>query len=141
MLVVASALFGLVRATDPIPSYRLSGGSVLPELGPLPPLWRPVLAPVLADAPGPVLDLRSGAYAALAPVPDAITVRVLTERGDGSRSVVSHFNKHHKGLLVRALVSSRARLDDLAAVLRVTRRAGYRVEPTGTTSFDLITAA
>ena len=140
LLVVASALFGLVRATDRIPAYRLSGGSVLPELGPLPALWRPVLGPVLRAVDGPVLDLRSGAYAALAPVPGAITVRVLTEHADGSRSVVSHFNKHHKGLLVRALVSSRAQLDDLAGVLRVTRRAGYRVEPTGPTSFDLLTA-
>jgi cytoplasmic iron level regulating protein YaaA (DUF328/UPF0246 family) len=140
MLVVASALFGLVRATDPIPAYRLSGGSVLPELGTLPALWRPALAPVLAAVDGPILDLRSGAYAALAPLPDAITVQVLTERADGTRSVVSHFNKHHKGLLVRALVSSRAQLGDLAAVLRVARRAGYRVEKTGTASFDLVTA-
>jgi hypothetical protein len=139
MLVVASALFGLVRATDPIPAYRLSGGSVLPELGPLPALWRPALAPVLAAVDGPVLDLRSGAYAALAPLPGAIGVRVLTEHPDGSRTVVSHFNKHHKGLLVRALVSSRAQLTDRAAVLRVTRRAGYRVEETGATSFDLVT--
>jgi cytoplasmic iron level regulating protein YaaA (DUF328/UPF0246 family) len=91
-----------------------------------------------ADAP--VLDFRSGAYAALAPHPGAITVRVLTEQPDGTRKVVSHFNKHHKGLLVRALVSSRAALDDLAAVLRVTRRAGYRVERTGSRSFDLVTA-
>jgi cytoplasmic iron level regulating protein YaaA (DUF328/UPF0246 family) len=138
-LAVASALFGLVRATDPVPAYRLSGGSVLPEVGPLPPLWRPVLGPVLAAAEGPVLDFRSGAYAALAPVPGAISVRVLTERADGTRKIVSHFNKHHKGLLIRALVSSRASVDDLPAVLRVTRRAGYRVEETGARSFDLVT--
>jgi cytoplasmic iron level regulating protein YaaA (DUF328/UPF0246 family) len=138
-LAVASALFGLVRATDRVPAYRLSGGSVLPGVGPLPPLWRPVLGPVLAAAEGPVLDFRSGAYAALAPLPDALTVRVLTERADGTRKIVSHFNKHHKGLLIRALVSSRAPLGDLAAVLRVTRRAGYRVEETGPRSFDLIT--
>jgi hypothetical protein len=139
-LAVTSSLFGVVSATDPIPAYRLSGGSVLPELGTLPALWRPALAPVLAAVDGPILDLRSGAYAALAPLPDAITVQVLTERADGTRSVVSHFNKHHKGLLVRALVSGRAQLGDLAAVLRVARRAGYRVEKTGTASFDLVTA-
>jgi cytoplasmic iron level regulating protein YaaA (DUF328/UPF0246 family) len=137
LLVVASALFGLVRADDAIPAYRLSGGSVLPEVGPLPPVWRPALGPVLA-AEGPVLDLRSGAYAALAPLPDAITVRVLTEQPDGTRKVVSHSNKHYKGLLVRAVVSSRAQLGDLAAVVRVARRAGFRVEPTGPGGFDLI---
>src|SRR5439155_8724037 len=32
-LAVASALFGVLRADDPVPAYRLSGGSTLPELG------------------------------------------------------------------------------------------------------------
>ena len=39
------------------------------------------------------MDLRSGSYAALAPVPGAVTLEVLSERPDGSRAVVSHFNK------------------------------------------------
>ncbi len=34
-LAVASALFGVVHGGDPIPAYRLSGGSVLPATGPL----------------------------------------------------------------------------------------------------------
>jgi cytoplasmic iron level regulating protein YaaA (DUF328/UPF0246 family) len=139
-LAVASALFGVVRATDPIPAYRLSAGSVLPEVGPLPPVWRPALGSVLAAIDGPVLDFRSGAYAALAPLPDALTARVLTEQPDGSRKVVSHFSKHYKGQLVRALVSSRATVDDLAGVLRVARRAGFRAEQTGASSFDLVTS-
>jgi cytoplasmic iron level regulating protein YaaA (DUF328/UPF0246 family) len=139
-LAVASALFGVVRATDPIPAYRLSAGSVLPEVGPLPPVWRPALGSVLAAIDGPVLDFRSGAYAALAPLPDAVTARVLTEQPDGSRKVVSHFSKHYKGQLVRALVSSRATVDDLAGVLRVARRAGFRAEQTGASSFDLVTS-
>jgi hypothetical protein len=139
-LAVASALFGLVRATDAVPAYRLSAGTVLPGVGPLPPVWRPALGPVLAGADGPVLDFRSGAYAALAPLPEAIAVRVLTELPDGSRKVVSHFSKHHKGLLVRALVSSRASVTDLAGVLRVTRRAGFRAEQTGPSGFDVVVA-
>ena len=44
-----------------------------------------------------VVDLRSGSYAALAPVPGAVTLQVLSERPDGTRAVVSHFNKAHKG--------------------------------------------
>src|ERR1700712_637088 len=31
-VVIASALFGLLRATDPIPLYRLSGSTSLPDL-------------------------------------------------------------------------------------------------------------
>ncbi|HSK60971.1 MAG TPA: peroxide stress protein YaaA, partial [Actinomycetospora sp.] len=42
-LVVCSALFGLVGATDPIPAYRLSAGSGLPGREGLRTLWRPEL--------------------------------------------------------------------------------------------------
>jgi uncharacterized protein len=107
-LLVASALFGLVRAGDRLPAYRLSGASVLPGLGGLAPIWRPVLEPVLADTGGLVVDLRSGAYAALARVPKAVAVRVLRE-SDGRRTVVSHDNKYTKGHLARALCESGAR--------------------------------
>jgi len=107
-LVVASALFGLLRAGDPVPAYRLSAGTSLPGLGGLAPLWRPVLEPVLAGERGLVVDLRSGAYAALARVPGAVAVRVLRDQG-GRRTVVSHDNKHTKGRLARALCESGAR--------------------------------
>ena len=80
-LAVASALFGLARGTDSIPAYRLSGGGSLPGLGTLRSVWRPVLEPVLAALPEPVLDLRSGDYVALAPIPHAVTVRVVGPDG------------------------------------------------------------
>ena len=104
-LVVASALFGLLRPTDRVPSYRLSGGTVLPDLGGLAPRWRPVLEPLLAE--GFVIDLRSGAYANLARVPGACEVRVLREVG-GRRTVISHDNKWTKGQLARALCENGA---------------------------------
>lgn len=127
-LAVGSALFGVVRADDPIPRYRLSAGSTVPGLPTLRTLWRPVLSPVLSDVDGLVVDLRSGSYAALGPVPGAVTATVLTEQPDGSRSVVSHFNKAHKGLLARALALTRAEPSDARAVARVARAAGLRVE-------------
>ena len=107
-LVVASALFGLLRPRDRIPSYRLSGAPTLPGLGGLAPLWRPVLEPELAAADRLVVDLRSGAYAALARVPRAVDVRVLREES-GRRTVVSHDNKYTKGHLARALCEHGAR--------------------------------
>jgi hypothetical protein len=94
-LAVGSALFGLVSAEDPIPAYRVSAGSQLPGLPTLRSLWKPALTPVLAAVDDLVVDLRSGSYAALAPVDGAVTVEVLSERPDGARSVVSHFNKAH----------------------------------------------
>ncbi|GAA1998754.1 peroxide stress protein YaaA [Nakamurella flavida] len=138
-ILIGSALFGLVRAADRIPAYRLSAGSHLPGLPRLAAFWRPQLAPVLAGLSEPVLDLRSGAYAAFAPVPGAITVRVPTENAAGARSVVSHFSKATKGLLARALVDSRAGIADTAGVVRVARRAGLRVEKTGPLTLDVIT--
>ena len=132
-LAVGSALFGLVRADDPIPAYRLSAGSKLPGQPTLAARWRPVLEQVLADiaAKELVVDLRSGSYEALGRLPTAVHVDVVAEHADGHRTVVSHFNKAHKGRLARALVSSRAEPDDAAKVAAIARRAGMRVERDG----------
>jgi uncharacterized protein len=129
-LTVGSALFGLLHADDPVPAYRLSAGSTLPGAGRLAARWKPVLEPELAalTAAELVVDLRSGAYAALGRVPGAVTVNVLAERSDGTRRVVSHFNKAHKGRLARVLAGSRADPTDAADVAAIARRAGMRVE-------------
>ncbi|MFC4603000.1 peroxide stress protein YaaA [Rhodococcus kronopolitis] len=129
-LAIGSALFGVVRADDPIPAYRLSGGSKLPGMGTLAALWKPELTAALeAETDGElVVDLRSGSYQQLGPVPGAVVATVLTEQPDGTRKVVSHFNKHHKGLLARALVVSRAEPSDVKGVARVAAKAGLTVE-------------
>ncbi|ATQ27506.1 hypothetical protein D092_09425 [Rhodococcus ruber Chol-4] len=140
-LAIGSALFGAVRAGDPVPAYRLSGGSKLPGFGTLASLWRPELSDALsAEAAGElVVDLRSGVYQQLGPVPGAVTATVLTEQPDGSRKVVSHFNKHHKGLLARALVLTRAEPADVDGVARVAARAGLRVETASATELVILT--
>ncbi|MEU4221598.1 peroxide stress protein YaaA [Actinoplanes sp. NPDC026623] len=129
--VVFSGLWGVVRLTDRIPAYRCSVGVTLPVVGGLTAYWKKALSPALdrAAADGPVLDLRSGAYAAMW-VPSGglaertAAVRVLHERvvdGEPRRSVVSHFNKATKGRLVRALAeadAAPASVDDLLGVLR-----------------------
>lgn len=139
-LAVGSALFGLLRADDPVPAYRLSAGSALPGRGTLAAAWKPLLEPVLAAVDGLVVDLRSGSYAALGRVPGAVTVDVLAERPDGSRTVISHFNKAHKGRLARLLATTRAEPGDAAAVTTILRRAGHRVERRGT-HLDVIVPA
>ena len=130
-LVVASALFGLLRATDPVPAYRLSAGSALPGRGTLAAAWRPLLEPELAATGELVVDLRSGSYAALGRAPAAVTVDVLAEHADGRRTTVSHTNKAHKGRLARLLATTRADPGDAAAVAALARRAGHRVERRG----------
>lgn len=138
-IVVSSALFGAVRAGDRIPSYRLSAGSVLPGLGSLAPLWKAAAGSLFAHLDAPVLDLRSGAYAAFGAVPGAITVRVVTRRPDGSLTVVSHFNKATKGHLARLVATAPRESGSLTGVLRLARRAGLAMEQTGPASAQIVT--
>ena len=127
-LRVASALFGLLSPTDRIPAYRLSGGTSVPGLGSLASVWRPALEPELAAHRGLVVDLRSGPYAALARAPHAVQVRVLRE-SEGARTVVSHDNKHTKGLLARVLCEQGAR--GVADVVAAGERVADLVEVEG----------
>jgi uncharacterized protein len=129
-LAVGSALFGFLCADDPIPAYRLSATSKLPGQPALATRWRPLLEPMLAHIATEqlVVDLRSGSYASLGRLPDAVGVEVVSERPDGKRTVVSHFNKAHKGRLARILASTRSEPDDASAVAAIARRAGMRVE-------------
>ena len=142
-LAVGSALFGVVRASDPIPAYRLSGGTKLPRLGTLGSIWKPTLGPVLASVADQelVVDLRSGAYRSLAPIDDALTVRVLSERPDGTRGVVSHFNKATKGLLARLLAKASGECGSVDDVMRVARRGGLHVEQVDDLAIDIVTSA
>ena len=140
-LAIGSALFGLLGGDDPVPAYRLSAGSSLPGRPPLPALWRPVLSPVLGGLDELVVDLRSGAYAALAPAPGAVTVRVVSQRPDGARSVVSHFNKAHKGRLARLLATTTAEPDNVSRLRTLLRRAGLHVEHDGDAALTLVVSA
>ncbi|HSX68702.1 peroxide stress protein YaaA [Nocardioides sp.] len=107
---IASSLFGMVRPSDAIPAYRLSGDVALPGLGAVAGVWRDALDPVMRETLGNglLVDLRSGMYAAFwrPPAdlaPQVATVRVLHEH-NGTRKVVSHFNKATKGRIVRAVL-------------------------------------
>ncbi|MGQ0575119.1 MAG: peroxide stress protein YaaA [Pseudonocardia sp.] len=140
-LVVGSALFGLVRAGDPIPTYRLSAGSALPGSPTLAARWRGALEPVLAGTGELVVDLRSGSYAALGRVPGAVRATVLAEHPDGRRTVVSHFNKAHKGRFARLLAGTRAEPADAAGVAALARRAGMRVDRPDPHTLELVVPA
>lgn len=109
-IAVTSSLFGIVRLTDALPSYRLPGSTNLPGLGSVSGHWRDHLGPSIETAVGKglLVDLRSSTYASFwRPGPElaaqTATVRVLHEVA-GQRKVVSHFNKATKGRLVRALL-------------------------------------
>lgn len=140
-LAVGSALFGVVGATDPIPHYRLSGGSKLPAAdGTVPTMkarWGKAITAALASVPGLVVDLRSGTYQQLGKLPAAVTVRVESVREDGSRKVVSHFNKFYKGQLARVLAQAEVDPVDAGGVAEIARAAGMTVEEGTATSVTL----
>lgn len=130
-LAVGSALFGVVRAGDLIPRYRLSGGTKLDERT-MRSRWGRLITEALAEEDF-VVDLRSGAYQQLGKVPGAVTVRV---EKDGK--VVSHFNKHYKGELARVLASAPAAASSAADVVDIARAAGLDISPTSATELTLV---
>ena len=124
-LAVGSALFGAVRAGDLIPRYRVSGGSKLGGKT-MKAWWGTSVTDVLGEQ-GFVVDMRSGAYQQLGPVPGALTVRV--EQADTGK-VVSHFNKQYKGELARALAPHDATSNE--DVADIAASAGFDVALDGT---------
>lgn len=133
-LAIASALFGLLRPSDPIPAYRLSGNVSLPRLGTVAGRWRTPLPRLLRDLTGSglLIDLRSGTYTALGKppadlAPRTATVRVLHEQ-KGNRKIVSHFNKATKGRMVRGLLESGADPVTVAQLHDVLAELGWTVE-------------
>ncbi|GHH29199.1 peroxide stress protein YaaA [Streptomyces rubradiris] len=131
-LLVFSGLWGAVRVTDRIPSYRCSMGVKLPGLGALAGHWRTPMAEVLPATAGEglVLDLRSSAYATAWKPKGEVAGRTATVRvlHAPTRKVVSHFNKATKGRIVRALLTSGATPENPAELVEALRELGYAVE-------------
>jgi cytoplasmic iron level regulating protein YaaA (DUF328/UPF0246 family) len=131
-VLIASALWGVVRPDDRIPAYRMSIGARLPRTPGLAAFWRPALTKVLPDE-GLIVDLRSGGYAA-AWTPkraDRIGVRAFTVRPDGTRTVVSHMVKAVRGDVARVLLAQRRPPATPGEVAAAVAAAGYDVELTG----------
>ena len=142
-LAIGSALFGVVRAGNLIPHYRLSGGTKLPTRSSsttptLKSRWGGLITEVLSSADDLVVDLRSGTYQQLGRLKTAITVRVESVQPDGSRKVVSHFNKHYKGELARVLALSEQDPISIDEVAAIARAAGMTVEITSPTALTLV---
>ncbi|MFG3263476.1 MULTISPECIES: peroxide stress protein YaaA [Streptomyces] len=131
-LLVFSGLWGAVRVTDRIPSYRCSMGVRLPGLGALGAHWRAPMAQVLPEAAGDglVLDLRSAAYAAAWKPKGDVAARTASVRvlHAPTRKVVSHFNKATKGRIVRSLLTAGIAPKDRADLVVALRDLGYTVE-------------
>ncbi|MEX3107092.1 MULTISPECIES: peroxide stress protein YaaA [unclassified Streptomyces] len=141
-LLIFSGLWGAVRVTDRIPSYRCSMGVKLPGVGALGAHWRGAMGEVLPEAAGKglVLDLRSSAYAAAWKPKGEVAARTATVRvlHAPTRKVVSHFNKATKGRIVRSLLTSGAEPAGPGELAEVLRELGYVVEVAGAGKLDVL---
>jgi len=128
-VIVHSALFGPVGALDPIPAYRMSHDSRLPDVA-LKRHWAADVSGVLGKTEGLLLDLRSEAYVTLGAAPvraDSVFLRVVTETVDGQRRALNHFNKRAKGELTRALLQHGTDLANVDELLAWAADAGFHL--------------
>jgi uncharacterized protein len=146
-VLIFSGLFGVLRADEPVPVYRLPVAASVPAVGPLTPYWRSALQSEMAEllAGELVVDLRSGDYGAMwKPAPalreQLVAVRIVSEQPGGRLAVISYPSKFGKGRLARALLERRGRLTSAAQVAQAWTDAGERdaiVRPDG--GLDLLT--
>ena len=132
MVLIQSALFGVIAATDLIPNYKVSPSKLICGIN-LKRIWPEPhnnFAWARLEA-GPIIDLRSKAYADLAPLPehlDAYTVSVFVERADGKLEQLNHFNKKAKGQLVRAALISKEPPKTIAELKACAKKSGLKLE-------------
>jgi uncharacterized protein len=133
-VLIQSALFGLIPATDLIPEYKVSAGKTLNGLN-LKKLWSQAHLAIWPRLTGGVIiDLRSKAYAELAPIPEGVehyTVSVEVQHEDGSRAQLNHFNKKAKGQLVRAALTAKRAPQTIAELKSCAKRVGLTIEVSG----------
>lgn len=141
-VLIASALWGVVRPGDRIPYYRLSAKARLDGIGGLAAFWRPALAAALPDKPGDlIVDMRSGAYAAAWKPRRAnlVAVRAFSEVG-GKRKPVSHMAKAVRGEVARVLLEAKSAPKTAEAAAELATAAGFQGELTPS-SLDVIVPA
>jgi cytoplasmic iron level regulating protein YaaA (DUF328/UPF0246 family) len=129
-VLIASALWGVVRPQDRIPYYRLSAKAKLAKIGPLASFWREALAAAMPDEDaGLIVDMRSGAYAAAWKPKQAtlIAVRAFSQKG-GKRKPISHMAKAVRGDVAKVLLEAKLAPADPEAAAAIAAGAGFTVE-------------
>jgi len=97
-ILIFSAVFGLLRLSDPIPYYKVKID---------PSIWRKPLANALDEFSDElIVDCRSSTYSTVwTPNPrSTVGVRVF-KNVDGARKVITHMSKQTRGHVARFLVS------------------------------------
>ena len=133
-VLIQSSLFGLIPSTDLIPYYRLSATTSLPGLS-LKQVWSEAHTAVWKRLEqGPIIDMRSKQYAALAPIPDSIEhyeLDVVLEKLDGTREQLNHFNKKAKGMMINSVLTAKNLPQTIADLSKCAKRKGMSLERSG----------
>jgi cytoplasmic iron level regulating protein YaaA (DUF328/UPF0246 family) len=99
-LLIISAIFGALRITDVIPTYKAKIKSAL---------WKEPLTEFLdAQSVDLIIDFRSSTYMGVwsPPVEKTVAVRVFQVKS-GKRSVITHMSKKYRGELVRQILQGK----------------------------------
>jgi uncharacterized protein len=129
-VLIASALWGVVRPDDRIPFYKFPPKTRLKGFEAPNAYWRPALAAALPDEEGGlVVDMRSGGYVpAWKPkLATHLAVRAFTEEG-GERKPVSHMAKAVRGDVARALLTAKKAPADPQSAAATAEASGFTVE-------------
>jgi cytoplasmic iron level regulating protein YaaA (DUF328/UPF0246 family) len=138
-VLIASALWGVVRPDDRIPYYKFPPKTRLKGFEAPNAYWRPALAATLPDEEGDlVVDMRSGAYVPAWKPRRAtlLSVRAFTVE-NGERKAVSHMAKAVRGDVARALLTAKKAPADPQSAAATAEAAGFTVELSGG-SLDVI---
>jgi cytoplasmic iron level regulating protein YaaA (DUF328/UPF0246 family) len=131
---IHSSLFGVISALDEIPAYRLSYDSKVRGIA-LKDFWLDQVESAIREMSGGdwVLDARSDGYRKLAPIPFGVESRYLEVVSAAGGKALNHFNKIHKGELVRALVAYMPTLATPADFVEWASAHGFAVTETDST--------
>jgi len=128
IVLIQSALFGLIPATALIPNYKFSATPKLKAI------WAEPHQVVFRRLNGVIIDMRSKQYGSLAPIPDDLEsyyLDVVLEAADGARSSMNHFNKKSKGELVHAVLNAKQLPESIAELRKIAKKAGFGLEQAG----------
>ena len=127
-VLIQSALFGLIPADNLIPNYRLSGTTNLPGIN-LKETWTKAHEPIWKRLEGgPIIDLRSKAYAELAPIPEGVEHFWVEVLDANSGKALNHFNKKGKGQLVNAFLAAKNEPKTIDELIKVAKGNALRLE-------------
>ncbi len=117
-VVITSALWGALRPADRIPAYRMRAWSDLVGVGRVEPMWRAVLAGLLADLAGPagvIVDLRPPSFQSLG-MPAGVGHRCVAvkvdQAGEDGQRIGDVIAKRIRGEAARHLLASGSEPDD-----------------------------